>query len=261
MNGSPLENALKQLEIAAEILKLNPEIHERLKYPERSLTVSIPVKMDNGQVKTFIGYRVQHNSARGPYKGGIRYHPDVTLEEVKALAMWMTWKCAVVDIPYGGAKGGVICNPKEMSLSEKERLTRRYTIAIAPIIGPYQDIPAPDVYTDAQTMAWIMDTYSQLKGYREPGVVTGKPVNCGGLLGREQSTGRGVALCVREATKVLGIKFKNATVAIQGYGNVGVYAALILKEMGAKIIAVSDSKGGIYSKSGIDPKAALSHKQ
>lgn len=261
LKENPLENALKQLDIASGILKLNPEIHERLKYPERSLTVSIPVKMDNGQVKNFIGYRVQHNSARGPYKGGIRYHPNVTLEEVTALAMWMTWKCAVVDIPYGGAKGGVICNPKEMSLSEKERLTRGYTIAIAPIIGPYQDIPAPDVYTDARTMAWIMDAYSQLKGYKEPGVVTGKPVNCGGSLGREQSTGRSVAFCVREATKVLGIKFKNATVAIQGYGNVGVYAALILKEMGAKIIAVSDSKGGIYSKNGIDPKVALSHKQ
>ena len=191
---NPFEIAVKQLEIAGEKLKLDPDVVSVLKHPRRVITVSVPVKMDDGTVKVFTGYRVQHFRARGPYKGGIRYHPSVDLDEVKALAMWMTWKCAVVDIPYGGAKGGVMCNPKEMSRGELERLTRRYTAMLADDIGPYKDVPAPDVYTDAQTMAWIMDTYSQFKGYLVPEVVTGKPVHVGGSEGRAEATGRGVAL-------------------------------------------------------------------
>ena len=254
------ENALRQLDMAAYILKLDRGMHEVLRNSKRIIIVALPVKMDNGEIKNFIGYRVQHNNARGPYKGGLRYHPNVTLDEVKALAMWMTWKSAVIDIPYGGAKGGVICNPKEMSMDEKERLTRRYTAAIADEIGPYVDILAPDMYTDAQVMAWIMDTYSQLKGPLQPAVVTGKPVNLYGSYGRETSTSRGVAICTREAVKTLGIDMKSATVAVQGYGNVGSNAAIFLNEMGCKIIAVSDSRGGVHCKEGVDPQAAVKHK-
>jgi glutamate dehydrogenase/leucine dehydrogenase len=258
---NPFEVALKQLDIAAEYLKLDPDVHEVLKHPKRVLTVSLPVRMDNGEVRIFTGYRVQYNDARGPYKGGIRYHPDVTLDEVKALAAWMTWKCAVVDLPYGGAKGGVVCNPKEMSLAEKERLTRRYTAAIASFIGPYIDVPAPDVYTDPQTMAWIVDTYSQIKGYFVPEVVTGKPVNVGGSEGRLTATARGCAICAREAAKVKGIPLKGATVAVQGYGNVGYFTAQILGDWGCKVVAVSDSRGGIYNPNGLDPRKVMEHKR
>jgi len=255
-----LEVALEQLEIAAEKLKLEPEIHEMLKYPKRSLIVSITVKMDNGCTGVFRGCRVQHWDARGPFKGGIRYHPNVTIDEVTALAMWMTWKCAVVDIPYGGAKGGVCCNPKEMSKGELERLTRRYTSLLLDFIGPYRDVPAPDVYTDAQTMAWIMDTYSQFKGYSVPECVTGKPISVGGSEGREEATSRGVVICAREAAKTLGIRLKGAKVAVQGYGNVGWNAAKIAYDMGCKIVAVSDSAGGIYCQEGLNPYKIYEHK-
>jgi len=255
-----LEVALEQLEIAAEKLKLEPEIHEMLKYPKRSLIVSITVKMDNGCTGVFRGCRVQHWDARGPFKGGIRYHPNVTIDEVTALAMWMTWKCAVVDIPYGGAKGGVCCNPKEMSKGELERLTRRYTSLLLDFIGPYRDVPAPDVYTDAQTMAWIMDTYSQFKGYSVPECVTGKPISVGGSEGREEATSRGVVICAREAAKTLGIRLKGTKVAVQGYGNVGWNAAKIAYDMGCKIVAVSDSAGGIYCQEGLNPYKIYEHK-
>jgi glutamate dehydrogenase/leucine dehydrogenase len=255
-----LEVALEQLEIAAEKLKLEPEIHEMLKYPKRSLIVSITIKMDNGCPCVFKGCRVQHWDARGPFKGGIRYHPNVSLEEVTALAMWMTWKCAVVDIPYGGAKGGVCCNPKEMSKGELERLTRRYTSLLLDFIGPYRDVPAPDVYTDAQTMAWIMDTYSQFKGYSVPECVTGKPISVGGSEGRGEATSRGVVICAREAAKALDMKLKGATVAVQGYGNVGWNAAKISYDMGCKIVAVSDSAGGIYCSKGLNPYKVYEHK-
>ena len=255
-----LEVAHEQLEIAAEKLKLAPEIHQMLKHPKRSLIVSITIKMDNGAPCVFKGCRVQHWDARGPFKGGIRYHPNVTLDEVTALAMWMTWKCAVVDIPYGGAKGGVCCNPKEMSKGELERLTRRYTSLLLDFIGPYRDVPAPDVYTDAQTMAWIMDTYSQFKGYSVPECVTGKPISVGGSEGREEATSRGVVICAREAAHTLGMKLKGATVAVQGYGNVGWNAAKISYDMGCKIVAVSDSAGGIYNPKGLDPYKVYEYK-
>jgi len=258
---SALENAMKQIDMAADILKLDGGIRDILKTPKRAIIVSVPVKMDDGSVKTFTGYRVQHNDARGPYKGGIRYHPNVTLDEVKALAAWMTWKCAVLDIPYGGAKGGITCNPKEMSLGEKERLTRRYTTMIYDLIGPHRDVPAPDVYTDPQTMAWIMDTYSQITGYSVPEVVTGKPVSIGGSEGRNIATAKGTSICAREAAKKLKNGPKGMTVAVQGYGNAGSYAAQFMHEMGAKIVAISDSRGGIYSSRGIDPVEALKFKQ
>jgi glutamate dehydrogenase/leucine dehydrogenase len=252
--------ALEQLRIASEKLKLDPGIHEMLEHPKRSLIVSIIIKMDNGDIGVFTGCRVQHNDARGPFKGGIRYHPNVSLDEVTALAMWMTWKCAVVDIPYGGAKGGVCCNPKEMSPSELERLTRRYTSLILDVIGPYRDVPAPDVYTDAQTMAWIMDTYSQFKGYSVPECVTGKPLSVGGSEGRVEATSLGVVVCAREAAKNRGLKFKGATVAVQGYGNVGWNAAKIAHDMGCKIVAVSDSMGGIHCHEGLNPYKIYEHK-
>jgi glutamate dehydrogenase/leucine dehydrogenase len=247
--------------MAAEKIGLDPNITELLKHPKRVLIVSVPVKMDDGKVKVFTGYRVQHNPWRGAYKGGIRYHPKVDLDEVKALAMWMTWKAAVMDIPYGGAKGGVVCNPKEMSQGELERMTRRYTTMILDEIGPYKDVPAPDVYTNPQVMAWIMDTYSTIKGYAVPEIVTGKPVSIGGSLGRLGATGRGVAICAREACSKLGMSIKDARVAVQGYGNVGYHAAVIAAEMGARLIAASDSKGGVYNPSGIDPVKLREHKQ
>lgn len=250
-----------QLESTGQFLGLDRDLIEVLKLPKRSLVVSVPCKMDDGSVKVFVGYRVQHSEARGPYKGGIRYHPNVSLEEVTALAMLMTWKCAVVDVPYGGAKGGVACDPKRMSMQEIERVTRRYTSMIYDVIGPYRDVPAPDVYTDQQTMAWILDTYSQIKGYLVPEIVTGKPIHLGGSEGRAESTGRGVALCAREAAKVKGIKMKGSTVVVQGAGNAGGNAALTLHEMGCKIIAMSDSMGGIYNKKGLNPSKLLDHKQ
>jgi len=255
-----LDVALEQLRIAAEKLDLDPDIHEMLKHPKRSLIVSIRTKMDDGGTCVFTGCRVQHNDARGPFKGGIRYHPDVTLDEVTALAMWMTWKCAVADIPYGGAKGGVCCNPKEMSEAELERLTRRYTSLLLDFIGPYRDVPAPDLYTDSQTMAWIMDTYSQFKGYSVPECVTGKPLSVGGSEGRAEATSRGVVLCARESAKHLGLRLKGATVAVQGYGNVGWNAAKIAYDMGCKIVAVTDSRGGIHCPNGLNPYEVYEHK-
>ncbi len=257
---NPYENAMKQLENTASLIKLDSDAHEMLKQPKRILSVSIPIKMDNGRVKNFQGYRVQFSDARGPFKGGIRYHPNVTLDEVKALAAWMTWKCAVVDIPYGGSKGGVVCDPKNMSLGEKERLTRRYTSAIADFIGPYRDVPAPDVYTDPQTMAWILDTYSQIHGYQVPEVVTGKPISLGGSEGRLNSTSRGCVIAAREAARSLKLNLKGATAAVQGYGNVGSWSAVFLKELGVKVVAVSDSKDGIMSKQGLDPRKVQLHK-
>jgi len=255
-----LSVALEQLRIAAEKLNLDSGIHEMLKHPKRSLIVSIMIKMDNGETGVFTGCRVQHSDARGPFKGGIRYHPNVTMDEVTALAMWMTWKCAVAAIPYGGAKGGVCCNPKEMSNCELEHLTRRYTSLLLDFIGPYRDVPAPDVYTDAQTMAWIMDTYSQFKGYSVPECVTGKPLSVGGSEGRAEATSRGVVLCTRETAKHLGLKLNGATVAVQGYGNVGSNAAKIAHNMGCKIVAVSDSRGGIHCPKGLNPYKVYEHK-
>jgi glutamate dehydrogenase/leucine dehydrogenase len=252
--------ALEQLKIASEKLGLDPSMHELLAHPKRSLIVSVAIKMDDGKTDVFTGCRVQHWDARGPYKGGIRYHPNVTLDEVTALSMWMTWKCAVVDIPYGGAKGGITCNPKQMSKGELERLTRRYTSLLYDFIGPHRDVPAPDVYTDAQTMAWIMDTYSQITGYSVPECVTGKPISIGGSEGREQATSLGVVVCAREAAKHLNLKLKGATVAVQGYGNVGMNAAKIAHDMGCKIVAVSDSMGGIYSSKGLNPYDVQEHK-
>ncbi len=254
--------ALQQLNKAAAVINLEDDIKEILSHPQREVQVALPVRMDNGKIKVFIGYRVQHSNARGPYKGGIRYHPNVSLDEVRALAMWMTWKTAVLDLPLGGAKGGIVCDPKSMSQGEIERLTRRYAYAISSIIGPYEDVPAPDVYTGPQHMAWIMDTYSILNGHLEPGVITGKPVEVGGSLGRNESTSRGVAIVVAEAAKKLGIKVKEATVAIQGFGNVGSNAALIMaKEYGMRVVAVSDSKGGIYNKNGLNVDEVLKEKE
>jgi glutamate dehydrogenase/leucine dehydrogenase len=252
--------ALEQLKIAAEKLDLDPGLHCMLACPKRSLIVSIQVKMDDGNINVFTGCRVQHWDARGPFKGGIRYHPDVTFDEVTALAIWMTWKCAVVDIPYGGAKGGVCCNPKKMSKGEVERLTRRFTTLLFDFIGPYRDVPAPDVYTDAQTMAWIMDTYSQIRGYSVPECVTGKPISVGGSEGRAEATSLGVVVCAREAAKQLGLKLRGAAVAVQGFGNVGWNAAKIAYDLGSKIVAVSDSVGGIYSSRGLNPYDVYKHK-
>ncbi len=249
--NNPYQMALKQLEETAKIINLDEGIHKILAKPKRVLTVSLPVKMDDGRIEVFTGFRSQHNDARGPFKGGIRYHPQVTIEEVMALSMWMTWKCAVVGIPLGGGKGGIICNPKNMSNSELERMTRRYAYAISDIIGPYTDIPAPDVYTGGQEMAWIMDTYSALKGNRgEPGLITGKPLPIGGSLGRTEATGRGLSFTVREAAKKQDINMNEAVVVVQGFGNAGQYAAQLVEEQGAKIIAVSDTQGAIINKNG-----------
>jgi glutamate dehydrogenase (NAD(P)+) len=244
--------AVAQFDQAAEAMKLDPNLRERLKLPQRSLIVSIPVRMDDGRVEIYTGYRVQHDSSRGPTKGGIRYHPDVNLGEVAALAMWMTWKCALADLPYGGAKGGVAIAPKQLSQLELQRLTRRYAAEIFPLIGPEKDVPAPDVGTDAQVMAWIMDTYSQQVGYSVPGVVTGKPLSIGGSLGREEATGRGVVYVTMEALRHLKLDIRNTTVAIQGFGNVGSHTARIMQECGARVIAVSDVQGGIYNSKGLD---------
>lgn len=256
-----LDSVILQLEKTAKIIDLSDDMLEFLKHPRRSLTVSVPTRMDDGSFHTFTGYRVQHSDARGPYKGGIRYHPNVTLDEVTALAILMTWKCAVADIPYGGAKGGIICSPETLSVGEKERMTRRYTTMISPLIGPYEDILAPDVSTDAQTMAWIMDTFSQINGHQTPEVVTGKPIPVGGSEGREEATSRGLTFCIREAMKLSQIPEKGATVAIQGFGNVGSYAAQLLQENGYRIVAISDSVSGIYDSDGIDAVKAKAFKQ
>jgi glutamate dehydrogenase (NAD(P)+) len=252
--------ALEQLKMAAEKLELDPGIHEILKKPKRSLMVSVTIKMDDCSIGVFNGCRVQHWDVRGPFKGGIRYHPNVTIDDVTALAMWMTWKCAIADLPYGGAKGGISCNPKKMSQGELEKLTRRYVSLIFDYLGPHRDVPAPDVYTNEQTMAWIMDTYSQLKGYSVPESVTGKPIEIGGSEGRVCATSLGIAFCMREAAKLLKLNLKNATVAVQGYGNVGYNAASIMHNMGCKIIAVSDSSGGIHCPDGINPQEVHAHK-
>ncbi|MGA6827768.1 Glu/Leu/Phe/Val family dehydrogenase [Nitrospira sp. NS4] len=249
--------AVAQFDQAAETMQLDRNLRERLKLPQRSLVVSVPVRMDDGRVEVFTGYRVQHDSSRGPSKGGIRYHPDVNLGEVAALAMWMTWKCALAGLPYGGAKGGVTVAPKQLSRAELQRLTRRYAAEIFPLIGPDQDVPAPDVGTDAQTMAWIMDTYSQQVGYAVPGVVTGKPVSIGGSLGREEATGRGVVYVTLEALRQLNLSVQDATVAVQGFGNVGSHTALIMQQQGARVIAVSDVTGGIYNPRGLDVRDLL----
>ena len=258
---NPLEIALKQLDTVAERVKLDTAIHKRLRTPARCYIVSCPVRMDNGGVEVFTGYRVHHNTSRGPAKGGIRYHPDVTLDEIIALSMWMTWKCAVVNIPYGGAKGGVACNPKQMSRKELQHLTRRYTSELVNVFGPRTDIPAPDVYTNPQIMAWIMDTYSMSIGYAEPGVVTGKPIAVGGSLGRFGATSRGCAYGIYSLLEKLNRRVDEQTVAIQGFGNVGYNAAEILHDDKVTVIAVSDSKGGVYNASGLDPRALMKYKE
>jgi glutamate dehydrogenase (NAD(P)+) len=249
---NPWEVAQQQFDLAADRLNLDPGLRRVLREPRRELIVHFPVKMDDGAVQVFTGYRVQHNLGRGPAKGGIRYHQGVTLDEVKALAMWMTWKCAVVGIPYGGGKGGVIVDPKQLSQRELEGLTRRYATEISIIIGPERDIPAPDVNTNSQTMAWIMDTYSMHVGYTVPGVVTGKPIALGGSEGRNEATARGTVYCIVEAARHLGLDLATATVAVQGFGNAGSIAARLIGEEGSKVVAVSDSTGGIHDPSGLD---------
>ncbi len=244
--------ACQQFDLVADFMNIPESARDRLKMPKRALSVSIPVNMDDGSTKVFMGYRVQHHLTLGPTKGGIRYHADVTIGEVAALAMWMSWKCALVGLPYGGAKGGVTCDPRSLSNGELERLTRRYTQELIPVIGPQVDIPAPDVGTNEQIMAWIMDTYSLQIGHAVPGVVTGKPVLLGGSLGRREATGRGVAYLVSRAMDTLGIQAQGATAVIQGYGNVGSVAALSMAKQGIKIIAVSDAFGGIYNPNGLD---------
>jgi glutamate dehydrogenase (NAD(P)+) len=249
---NPWDVAQRQFDLAADLLKLDPGLRQVLRQTQRELTVHFPVKMDDGSVQVVTGYRVQHNVVRGPAKGGIRYHQDVTLDEVKALAMWMTWKCAVVGIPYGGGKGGVVIDPKKLSRRELEGLTRRFTTEISLLIGPERDIPAPDVNTNAQTMAWIMDTYSMHAGHTVPGVVTGKPISLGGSEGRNEATARGAVFTVQEAARHLGMDLSTARVVIQGFGNAGSIAAQLITEVGASVIAVSDSTGGIHASRGLD---------
>ncbi len=251
---NPWHMTLEQLDEVAREINLDESIHQILRYPKRCLTVSIPIQMDNGKIKVFTGFRVQHNVTRGPAKGGIRYHPSVTLDEIKALAMLMTWKCAVVNIPYGGAKGGIVCEPGKLSLKEVERLTRRYISEIISFIGPEKDILAPDVNTNPQVMAWIMDTYSMDIGYSVPGVVTGKPISIGGSLGRNTATARGVMFALMNTAKRIKLDLFEKTIAIQGYGNVGGNLAHLLSDEGCKIIAISDVEGGIYNPKGLDPK-------
>ncbi len=250
-NLNPFEFAQRQFERAADHLGLDPGMRDILRSPKRQLIVSIPVRMDSKRIKVFTGYRVQHSIARGPSKGGIRFHPGVTIDEVKALAMWMTWKCAVVNIPFGGAKGGVTVDPKKLSFGENERLTRRYTSEIAIVLGHDRDIPAPDVYTTPQHMAWIMDTFSMTQGFSTLGVVTGKPIQLGGSAGRNDATAEGCFVAIDEAAKRMRLRLKGATAAVQGYGNAGAAAARFLEEAGVKVLAVSDSRGGIYDKQGL----------
>lgn len=258
---NPYEMAVQQFELAAERLQLSEDMREILRQPKRELTVHFPVRLDDGSIKTFTGYRVQHNVNRGPAKGGIRYSPEVTLDEVKALAMWMTWKCAVVGIPYGGAKGGVICDPRHMNPAELERLTRRYATEISIIIGPHSDIPAPDINTNSQIMAWMMDTYSMHAGFSIPAVVTGKPLSIGGSEGRNEATATGVLFVSRRAAQRVDMPLKGARVSIQGFGNAGAIAARLFHNEGCKVVAVCDSRGGIYNEDGLDPAAVLRHKQ
>jgi glutamate dehydrogenase (NAD(P)+) len=256
---NPFEIAQRQFDIAAHVLKLEDMIRLKLRVPRRCLTVSVPFEMDDGSWRVVIGHRVQHDVSRGPAKGGIRFHPQVTLDEVKALAAWMTWKCAVAHIPFGGGKGGVICDPTRMSRRELEALTRRYIAEIIDAIGPEKDVPAPDVNTNAQVMAWIMDTYSMHVGHTETAVVTGKPLELGGSLGRNEATGRGVMIATREAAKHVGFDIKGATVAVQGFGNVGSVSARLLSEIGARIVAVTDWKGGVSNPKGLDVAKLAEH--
>ena len=256
---NPYDNVLKVVKQAAEILGYEESDYEAIKYPERELKVSVPVQMDDGTVKVFEGYRIQHSTSRGPAKGGIRFHPNVNNDEVKALAAWMTFKCAVVGIPYGGGKGGVICDPSQLSEREMRAITRRFTASIAPLIGPDQDIPAPDVGTNAQVMGWMMDTYSMLKGHCVPGVVTGKPIELGGALGRSEATGRGVMLKTKNILAKMGIPMEGTDVVIQGMGNVGSISAKLLHREGMKVVAVSDVSGGIYNPDGLNIPAILEY--
>jgi glutamate dehydrogenase (NAD(P)+) len=258
---NPFEMAQQQLDEAAELLQLDPAVHELLRWPLRELHVTLPVKMDDGTTKIFHGFRVQYNDARGPNKGGIRYHSGETIDTVRALAAWMTWKCAVVDIPLGGGKGGIICDPKSLSMGELERLSRAYIRQVGRIVGLEKDVPAPDVYTTPQIMAWMMDEFSMMQGYNEFGMITGKPLALGGSAGRGDATARGGMYCLREAAKALNVELKGATTAIQGYGNAGSFAHKLGEELfGLKIVAVSDSKGGIYNPDGLDFKAVSAHK-
>ncbi len=258
---NPFEMAQQQLDECAKILGLEPDVAAALREPMREVHVSLPVRMDDGSIRTFKGFRVQYNDARGPTKGGIRFHPDETIDTVRALAAWMTWKCALVDIPLGGGKGGIICNTKEMSPGELERLSRAYIDKVWQFIGPEQDVPAPDVYTNPQIMAWMMDEYSKICGKNQFGVITGKPLNLGGSAGRGDATARGALYCIREAAKTQGLDLSKATAAVQGYGNAGYYIATLLKnELGCNVCAVSDSKGGICCMDGLDPDGVCSHK-
>jgi glutamate dehydrogenase (NAD(P)+) len=258
---NPWEIAQRQFDLAADKLNLDPGLRRVLREPRRELIVHFPVKMDDGSVQVFTGYRVQHNLGRGPAKGGIRYHQDVSLDEVKALAMWMTWKCAVVGIPYGGGKGGVIVDPKKLSMKEVEALTRRFTTEIEVLIGPERDIPAPDVNTNAQVMAWMMDTYSMHQGYTVPGVVTGKPISLGGSEGRNEATARGTVFCIVEAARHLRLDLKQTRVVIQGFGNAGSIAARLIADEGATVVAVSDSTGGIHNPTGLDVGRVINWKK
>jgi glutamate dehydrogenase (NAD(P)+) len=260
LRENPFELARAQLRKVGEVFSIDPNLIRVLSQCKKALEVSIPVHMDDGSIATFTGYRVTHNIARGPSKGGIRYHPDVTVDEVKALSMWMTWKCALMGLPFGGAKGGVICNPKELSRGELERMTRRYTSEIINEIGPERDIPAPDVGTDASVMAWIFDTYSMNKGHSVLGVVTGKPLSVGGSLGREEATARGALYSIQALAQKQGTSMSDYKVAIQGFGNVGSHLARLLQEDGTTVVSVSDSRGGVYNANGIDVQAALAHK-
>jgi glutamate dehydrogenase (NAD(P)+) len=258
---NPFLVAQEQIRIAAQQMKLDPGMEAILPEPERELHVHFPVRMDDGSIRMFDGFRVQHNTARGPAKGGIRFHQDVNIDEVKALATWMTWKCSVVDVPYGGGKGGVVVDPTKLSLGELERLSRRFITEIQGIIGPERDIPAPDVNTNSQIMAWMMDQYSRNKGYPVPGMITGKPLALGGSVGRNEATARGLQFCVREAVRTTGMDLTGATVVVQGYGNAGNIAARLLMGDGAKVVAVSDSHGGIYARDGLDPARVLRWKE
>jgi glutamate dehydrogenase (NAD(P)+) len=261
LGENPYEVARRQLRTVGEVFGFDANLVRVLSECKKAVTVSIPTRMDDGSVEVFEGYRVTHNIARGPSKGGIRYHPNVSLDQVKALAMWMTWKCALMGIPFGGAKGGVICEPKELSRFELERMTRRYTSEIITEIGPERDIPAPDVGTDSSVMAWIFDTYSMNKGYSVLGVVTGKPVEIGGSLGRREATARGAFYCIRDALRKSGRELDGATVAVQGFGKVGSTLARILAESGVRVTAVSDTSGGLYNERGIDIGAAIAYKE
>jgi glutamate dehydrogenase (NAD(P)+) len=256
---NPFEAMMSRFDRAAELLDLEPGLYKVLRHPEKQIVVSCPVMMDSGEVEVFTGYRVLYNTSRGPAKGGIRFDMQVNLEEVKALAAWMTWKCAVVNLPFGGAKGGVICDPAKMSVGELERLTRRYTSGIVATLGPDSDVPAPDVNTNERVMAWVMDTYSMRMGHTVTAVVTGKPVEMGGSLGRREATGRGCMIVIKEALRHLGMPLKGTTVAVQGFGNVGSVAASLLVQEGCKIVAISDKTGGYHNPNGIDIAGALAH--